>query len=89
MIPSETYSFGGSTLDVTERRISGRDGQVALAPKAFDVLVALVRRAGRLVTKKELLETVWPEAFVGHRRGTASGRIHASRNGWRAWVCPR
>ena len=35
-----------------------------LAPKAFDLLVALVRQAGRLLTKPELLAQVWPDAFV-------------------------
>ena len=36
-----------------------------LAPKTYyDVLVTLVRRAGRLVTKRELLERVWPNVFV-------------------------
>ena len=35
-----------------------------LAPKTYDVLVALIRRAGRLVTKHELLEGVWPGVFV-------------------------
>jgi DNA-binding winged helix-turn-helix (wHTH) protein len=37
---------------------------VHLAPKTYDVLVALVRRAGRLVTKHELLAGVWPGVFV-------------------------
>jgi len=35
-----------------------------LAPKAYDLLVALVRRAGRLSSKSELLEAVWPDSFV-------------------------
>jgi adenylate cyclase len=60
----ETYTFGGFTLDVPERRLSRHAEQLTLAPKAFDVLVALVRRAGRLIGKTELLETVWPESFV-------------------------
>lgn len=33
-------------------------------PRAFDLLVALVRRSGHLVTKDELLEEVWPNTFV-------------------------
>jgi tetratricopeptide (TPR) repeat protein len=37
---------------------------VPLPPKTHDVLVALVRSAGRLVTKRDLLNLVWPEAFV-------------------------
>jgi DNA-binding winged helix-turn-helix (wHTH) protein len=37
---------------------------VALSPKAHDVLVELVRRAGHLVRKQELLDAVWPDAMV-------------------------
>jgi Tol biopolymer transport system component/DNA-binding winged helix-turn-helix (wHTH) protein len=46
-------------------RLLLRDGEpVALTPKAFDILVALVTRAGRLADKEELLKEVWPDAFV-------------------------
>ena len=58
------YKFGGFTLDVGERRLSSNGEYLAIAPKAFDLLVTLVRRAGRLISKQELLESVWPEAFV-------------------------
>ena len=37
---------------------------VALGPRAFDLLVALVERAGQLVTKETLLDRVWPELVV-------------------------
>ena len=51
-------------LDVGEHRIQRGGSDVPLSPKAWDVLVHLVRRAGHLVSKQELLETVWPAAFV-------------------------
>jgi DNA-binding winged helix-turn-helix (wHTH) protein len=60
----ERFLFGTFTLDVDERRLSHGPEAVQLSPKAFDVLVALVRDAGRLVTKDELLARVWPESFV-------------------------
>jgi DNA-binding winged helix-turn-helix (wHTH) protein/tetratricopeptide (TPR) repeat protein len=60
----ELYRFGEFTLDVEDRRLSHDSSTVPLAPKAHDLLVALVRRAGRLVTKRELLDLVWPDAFV-------------------------
>jgi TolB-like protein/DNA-binding winged helix-turn-helix (wHTH) protein/Tfp pilus assembly protein PilF len=37
---------------------------VALTPKALEVLLLLVRNAGRIVTKDELMQTVWPDSFV-------------------------
>lgn len=64
MAAEEVFAFAGFTLEVAERRLSKDGGPVALAPKAFDLLVALVRRAGRLATKQELLEAVWPGSFV-------------------------
>ena len=58
------YRFGPFHLDVRERRLS-RDGEVIpLRLKVFDTLLALVQNAGRLVTKQELLDTVWPETTV-------------------------
>ena len=60
----ERHEFGPFVLDVTERRLLREGHAVTLAPKAFDVLVALVRRSGHLVTKTELLDTVWSSAFV-------------------------
>ncbi|MDN5871664.1 MAG: AAA family ATPase [Nitrococcus sp.] len=43
-------------------RLGGR--AVALTPKAFTVLVYLNEHPGRLITKEELLEAVWPGRFV-------------------------
>jgi TolB-like protein/DNA-binding winged helix-turn-helix (wHTH) protein/Tfp pilus assembly protein PilF len=42
-----------------------REGErIPLEPKALRVLILLVSRAGRLVDKQELLESVWPDTFV-------------------------
>jgi DNA-binding winged helix-turn-helix (wHTH) protein/pimeloyl-ACP methyl ester carboxylesterase len=62
--PRGAYRFGPFHLDVRERRLS-RDGEVIpLRLKVFDTLRALVENAGRLVTKQELLDTVWPQTAV-------------------------
>jgi DNA-binding winged helix-turn-helix (wHTH) protein len=60
----ELYSFGKFALDISDRCLRHGACPVHLAPKTFDVLVALVRRAGRLVTKQQLLDGVWPGVFV-------------------------
>jgi DNA-binding winged helix-turn-helix (wHTH) protein/tetratricopeptide (TPR) repeat protein len=73
----ETYAFGPFTLEVEERRLSQSGGAVVLAPKALDLLVALVRRAGRLISKQELLDSVWPESFV--EEGILSVHVSALR----------
>src|ERR1700751_5093404 len=43
---------------------SGQEARVALTPKAFDVLRYLVQHAGQLVTQDELLDALWPRAYV-------------------------
>src|SRR5215470_15809581 len=58
------YEFGPFRLDAAEHLLL-RDGEsVPLQPKAFDLLVALVERHGRLLEKGELLKKVWPDTFV-------------------------
>src|SRR5215469_13736089 len=77
----EVYEFGNFTLNASERRLS-RSGQVVpLEPKAHDVLVALLRARGHLVTKRELLELVWPESFV--EEGILAVHISALRKALR------
>ena len=89
----EAYEFSGFTLDVPERRLS-KGCPIPLAPKAFDLLVALIRNAGKLTTKRELLELVWPGSFVEEgilavhisalRKALGAGNIETvSRSGYR------
>ncbi len=74
---SYLYEFGPFRLDPTERLLL-RDGHpVPLTPKAFDVLMVLLRHSGHLVEKKELIEAVWPTSFV--EEGNLSVMIHALR----------
>lgn len=58
------YRFGPFQLDVRERRLSRGDEVIPLRLKVFDTLLVLVENAGRLVTKQELLDAVWPETTV-------------------------
>ncbi len=60
----QAYRFGAFELQPGERRLL-KDGEpVALSARAFDLLLALVERAGRLVSKDELLDRVWPKLVV-------------------------
>jgi DNA-binding winged helix-turn-helix (wHTH) protein len=58
--------FGSFRLDpVNECLLRDGDGErLPLTPKAFAVLNHLIARAGRLVTKDELMEAVWPGTYV-------------------------
>jgi DNA-binding winged helix-turn-helix (wHTH) protein/tetratricopeptide (TPR) repeat protein len=56
--------FEGYTLDFARRSLS-RDGELlTLRPQAMEVLCHLARRGGRLVSKAELFEAVWPGISV-------------------------
>lgn len=61
---SPGYEFGPYRLDTVGRSLECRGEVIALPPKAVEVLAELVKRPGEVVGKNELLETVWPEAFV-------------------------
>ena len=47
------------------RRVLLRDGEpVAVTPKAFSILLALLEKPGHVVTKQELIQRIWPGTFV-------------------------
>src|SRR5688572_22843245 len=58
------YRFGPFLLDVAERRLLRDRQPVGLTPKAFDLLVQLIRRPGQLVEKRDLMAALWPDAVV-------------------------
>lgn len=60
----EVFEFGGFRLDPRKRRLARAGEVVPLAPKAFDLLHALVEVQGAPLSKSELLERVWPGIFV-------------------------
>jgi len=59
-----SYEFGSFRLDLRDHSLAFGDESVDLTPKAFETLAALVERAGRVVTKDELMGLVWPDSFV-------------------------
>src|SRR5215208_4853273 len=60
----QLYEFGPFRLETSERLLLRGGARVPLTEKAFDTLLALVRRGGRLASKEELMAEVWPDAFV-------------------------
>lgn len=65
MLPPDTvFLFGSFRLVPAERALYGRGGAVRLHGRAFDLLLALVERAGEVIAKDELLARVWPQTFV-------------------------
>ena len=58
------YRFGPFQLDVREHRLCRAGIVIPLRLKVFDTLCVLVANAGRLVTRQELLDAVWPGTAV-------------------------
>ncbi len=60
----ELYGFGPFRID-PEKEILLRGGEpVPLTPKTFQILLVLIRHSTEVVTKDELLKSVWPDTFV-------------------------
>lgn len=53
------YRFSGHVLDLGARRLYGPQGEIALEPRPLALLVELLHRAGRVVSKQELLDRIW------------------------------
>src|SRR5215203_3731109 len=58
------YEFDDFRLDAGHLMLYHGDDELSLAPKAVEMLLALVERRGQIVSKDELLEAVWPDVAV-------------------------
>lgn len=64
MTTSGPFDFGPFRLDPVNHELR-RDGRtVPLKPKAFDLLMVLVESRGRVVSKDDLMQRVWPDTVV-------------------------
>src|SRR5262245_7102431 len=64
MDPDRTFRFDRYALDLANERLLQDGDAVPLTPKAFAVLRRLVEDAGRLVTKDDLMRSVWRDTHV-------------------------
>jgi len=55
----ERIRFGDVAVDVLARRVTKAGRPVALSPKSFELLLALVQREGQAVARHDLLREVW------------------------------
>ena len=62
--PKVLYEFGPFRVD-PEKQVLLRDNQpVPITPKTFETLLILVRHSREVVSKDELMNELWPDAFV-------------------------
>lgn len=61
---SITYIFGNFKLYPTQHILKRDNKPIQLRPKVFNLLLILIRSADRLVSKEEILSTIWPDVIV-------------------------
>ena len=60
----ELYEFGPFRIDPARETLLKAGVTVPLTPKTFQILLVLVRHGQEIVTKDDLLKSVWPDTFV-------------------------
>ena len=68
--PKSEFQLGDLTIDFGARLVRRGAQELALRPKEFDLLAALVRHRGRVVSRADLLREVW-----GYAAGTESRTV--------------
>ena len=59
-----SYEFGPFVLDTIQHALLREGNPVTLTPKTYDTLLVLVQNSGRMLSKEELMEALWPDSFV-------------------------
>jgi two-component system KDP operon response regulator KdpE len=58
------FRLGGLAVDLTARTVSLNADPVRLTPKEYDLLRLFIRHAGRILTHRQILAEIWPNAAV-------------------------
>jgi DNA-binding winged helix-turn-helix (wHTH) protein len=64
VVDNAHYSFGPFRLVPSEHLLLREELPIPLAPKAYELLLALVKRHGHLASREELMQEIWPDSFV-------------------------
>jgi DNA-binding winged helix-turn-helix (wHTH) protein/TolB-like protein/Tfp pilus assembly protein PilF len=62
--PCESYEFGPFVLDTVRHALLKQGAQVDITPKTYDTLLVLLQNNPRMLSKEELMQTLWPNSFV-------------------------
>jgi len=71
------FHFSGHVLDVDLRELTRGGENIAIEPQVFDLLTYLVENRDRVVSKDDLIETIWNGRIVSE--STLTSRINAVR----------
>lgn len=72
------YSFGEFTLDTAGLELRADGAPVSVEPKVLEILIYLVENRDRVVTRDELIDTIWEGRFISD--AAVSSAIYAVRN---------
>ncbi len=72
------YAFAGYALDTDRRELRCADALIPVQPQVFDILEYLIRKRDRVVSKDDLLATIWNGRIVSD--STLASRINAARS---------
>jgi DNA-binding winged helix-turn-helix (wHTH) protein/TolB-like protein/tetratricopeptide (TPR) repeat protein len=61
---SRSFEFDGVSIDVGNRRLIREGEIIRITPKAFDLLLLLVERHGRVLQREVIMESLWPGTSV-------------------------
>ncbi|MCG3770366.1 MAG: Sensory transduction protein regX3 [Nitrosomonadaceae bacterium] len=64
-ISESVLTAGGVSMDVERHMVSVRGANVALPLKEFELLEMLLRNAGRVLTRGQLIDRIWGSNYVG------------------------
>ena len=59
-----TIAFGDVTIDPASRTVTRAGAAVSLTPKAYELMMALIKRKGAVATRVELLREVWDHRAI-------------------------
>src|SRR5215472_7958227 len=77
MASGRQYEFGAYRLEVPGGMLFREGDRVALPPKVAELLVALVEAGGRVLTREQLLQQLWPDTVV--EEGSLTSHISVLR----------
>ncbi len=76
----DVVEFGGLKVDMTARKVTIDDQEVAMTPKEYELFFFMVKNRGEALTRERLLNSVWGYEFFGDDR-TLDTHIKLLRKG--------
>ena len=64
MCAVKSYAFGSFRLDLSSGELRREAEEIAIEPRVFALLAYLVENSGRVITREELIEKLWPDTHV-------------------------